>query len=216
MWRGRAPHVPRPVPAAALPGRLGTASGGTTLLGTREGLAAVLLQAQVRRAARAEGPEREMERGREHRLGLRLQAPRGPVAAALARRRGRPEVLSDLALTDRARPAASGGMPADRHAPRPVGPPATAPADGPLRRTDPLRVRALGRRRAGLAQLQVRRARPQGPTASGPTAPAGVPGAAGLTALRVAPRAEKEQAQGAIGRTSRTGQREMGRAGAAR
>lgn len=194
MWRGRAPHVPRPAPAAALPGQPGTASGETTLLGTREGLGGVPLQAQARRAPRGEGPEREMERGQEHGLGLQLQAPPGPVAAALARRRGRPEVPSDLALTDRARPAASGGMPAERRAPRLVAPPATVLADGPLRRADRHQGRVPGHRRAGLVQLPVRNARPYGPTASGPTAQAGVPGVTAHLGMRAAPREQKAQA----------------------
>jgi hypothetical protein len=194
MWPGRAPHVQRPVPAAALPGQPGTASGETTLLGTREGLGGVPLQVQVRRAARAGGPGPEMERAQEHGLGRQLQAPPDPVAAALARRRGRPEVLSDLALTDRARPTASRGMPAERHAPRPVAPPATARADGLFRRADRHQGRVPGHRRAGLVRLPVRNARPHGPTARGPTAPAGVPGVAPHLGMRPAPREQKAQA----------------------
>jgi hypothetical protein len=216
MWQDRARHVPPPARAAVLPGQPGTASEEITPLEKREGLGAALLPVQVRGAPAGEGPEPGMERARVDGLDLQLQAPQGPVAEASARRRGRLEAPSDSALKGRARPAASEETPLGRRAPRrPGAPPATALADGPHRKTDRRRGRATGRRRAGLVQRQVRSARPHGPTATGPTAQAGGPGAARHIGARVAPLAQEDRTQGAIGRTTPTGPPETGLAGAA-
>jgi hypothetical protein len=224
------------------------------------GPGSALRQAHVRRQARALGRERALL-GAPPRAAVRAAeatmgqgrappAPRpvraavlpghlGPVAVVLAWLRGRPEVLSDLALTGRARRAALGAKPAERHARRPAAPPVTALADGPVRRTGRPRGRATGCRRAGRVRPPVRPARPHGATAaSGPSAPrgamasgasvpsgamasgrtalAGVLGAAGHFGVKAAARAQRERAQGATGRVPRTGLREMGLVGAAR
>jgi len=135
-----------------------------------------------------------MAQEREHGLGLQLWAPRELVGLALARRRGRPEVRSDLALTDRVPPAASGRVLMERHVPQPGGLLATPPAGGFLRRTARPRARERVDRRAALARLQVRLARPHGPTASGPSGQVGLPGAAGHTGVRTMARGQTEQA----------------------
>ncbi len=149
-------------------------------------------------AVRGQDLAQETERGQGRGLVLRLQGPPGPVAVALVRLRERPEVLSDLALTDLARRAVrravSGGMPVQRRAPRPEALPATAPAGGPGPRTDRRLGRAPACRRAGLVQLQVRPARLHGPTASASIAPVGVPEAAGPSEARAVAVAKKEQA----------------------
>jgi len=199
--QGRAPHVPHPVLAAALPGQRGTAFGATPPPGTREGLGAVRLPGQVRAAVPGEDLERGTAREQEpgYGLDLQLREPLGLVVVVLARRRARPEVLSDLARTARARPAALGGMPAKRHASRLGGRPATllpaiVPVGGPLRRTE----RPLGepqvRRRAAPVRLQGWSAHPHGPTASGSTAPAGVAVVAGHTGATTEALGPEEQA----------------------
>ena len=93
---------------------------------------------------RGQGLVQEMEQAPGRGLVLQLQGPPGPVGVALARRHERPEVPSDLALTDRARRAVSGGMPVERPRPGAGRPAPTAPAGGPRRRTDRHRGRAPG------------------------------------------------------------------------